>query len=202
MNNATNTPNGYNPYAAPESNLVENHKTTAGTIKYDGKHVIVKNKADFPDVCVKCGKKGHKQSKKTLGWMNPWWYLTVFINFFVLLIVSLIVRKKLKTTYFLCEEHQKKRTKKRVLLTTSFVSIVLLGFAYLPIQNSFGEDVAFIALMSSFALMMVWLITMLIVQGDFNIAKAEKQVPIYGKTYYLFHLKGISDDFLKAVNIL
>ncbi len=202
MNNTINSFQ-HNPYMAPESNLVESDTLSINDIKYNGKHVIVSNSnIDFPDVCIKCGKQGHKQYERTLRWINPWWYLTIFINILILLIVSLVVRKNLKATYFLCEEHQKKRTTKRILLTTSFIFIVLLSFAYLPIKNNFGDDLAIIALMSSFVLMIGWLITMLVVQGDFNIAKAKTYVAINGKKYHRFYLKGISNDFLKIINVL
>jgi len=191
-----------NPYSAPQSKLVD--PTSNELINYDGKYVIVPSSVDFPDVCVKCGESGHKKQKRTMRWMNPWWYLTILISLLITIIVSLFVTKKLKITYYLCEEHLKKRTRNRIIIWSSLVFIIALLFTGIymeDIGHPLGEGVTGLIALSAIGLFAIWLITILIIQGDFRVKKAEKTKNSEGKKQYLFHLKGLDDDFLRALEL-
>lgn len=192
-----------NPYATPTSNVVKPLDTSI-VINYDGKHVIVKNETALPNFCVKCGKKGHKRQKRTLHWVNPWWYLTILISFLITIIASIFVTRRLKITYYLCDEHFKKKTNYKRIVWLSFLLIVgaFITTAYLSDTGKISENTSLIIFLSLAGLSIVWLIVALFNQNDFNIKKAVKLLPVEGKKQYLFHLKGISNDFLKAINII
>lgn len=194
-NEIDSTTSANNLYAAPKSDV--ERKNITGAINFDGEYVIITSPTEFPAACVKCGKQGHKQFTKTMSWSNPWWALTILINFLIFIIIRLVVMKKLKISYFLCEEHLEKRTKKLKIFLSLFAAIILLGLSKFLIASNYGERPASIVLLAAGILFVIWFITFAILHGDFKIAKAVKKQSSEGR-YYLFYLKGISQEFLKA----
>ena len=70
----------------------------------DGSKVIVPKGALLPPYCVKCGSNEVTRVDKSFSWLNPWYYLLLFLYLGILL-VYVIFRKKVRLSVPLCESH-------------------------------------------------------------------------------------------------
>ncbi len=121
-----------NPYLAPESLLMNTDERER--VYQHKKYMIFDPRHQLPQRCIYCNKPSEVMQKRKLVYINPWWYLLIFINLLILLIVSLFVTKRFTVEVPLCAEHNNKSQK---LKRTGWIILVLsfaLFFAALAIQ--------------------------------------------------------------------
>jgi hypothetical protein len=112
-----------NPYAAPESNVV-NLSGDSG-IWQQGKQLVIDRDTELPDRCIKCNlPAGGYRKRKRLYYYHPialvFIILLIFIFWPVALILALILRRSAMIEYGLCPRHRKQH------LAFAFSSIGLL----------------------------------------------------------------------------
>jgi hypothetical protein len=104
-----------NPYAAPktENPPREPHRDKTCQAWRDNKLLVMRNGAELPDHCLKCGAsaEGHRFSR-TLYWRRPIYYLIlVLINPIIYIVVYFFVRWEAYVTVGLCPRHRKNRAR-------------------------------------------------------------------------------------------
>ena len=126
----------FNPYSAPEGSFQPSRDFQdlgdEGGYWQDGKFLVVRNKCQLPDRCVKCGAEpaGHRLHK-TYSWHPSGYYLVILLNVLIYALVAILVRSKGEVNFSLCEEHWAKRS--RAILTAWLIAfggigLFVLGF--------------------------------------------------------------------------
>ena len=99
-----------NPYAPPAA---ESHGTpyaANGNLFRDGKLLVARDGAPFPDRCVRCnGPAEGYRLKKTFYWHPPGWYVLIFASVLIYAVVAMIIRKKATFELSLCRRHRRRR---------------------------------------------------------------------------------------------
>jgi hypothetical protein len=100
-----------NPYAPPVAAL---HGRAipdgAGDLFRDGKLLVARDGAAFPDRCVRCNQAAEGfRLRKTFYWHSPSWYALVLLNLLIYAIVAMVVRKKASFELALCPRHRSRR---------------------------------------------------------------------------------------------
>ncbi len=97
----------------------------------DGNNVVVPKGALLPPYCVKCGNTEVTRVDKSFSWLNPSYYLLLFLGLGIGL-VYLIFRKRVVLAVPLCEPHRQYIRKLKIAATVLLVGCVpvgvLLGF--------------------------------------------------------------------------
>ncbi|MDH5327794.1 MAG: hypothetical protein OEZ68_15610 [Gammaproteobacteria bacterium] len=97
-----------NIYASPKSSLIDT-RLDADAIKRKKKYVVMPKDVILPNRCFKCNEETSKRKKLRLSYVNPWIYLSLFINLLITLILVVIFQKKFTIDLPLCELHLRKR---------------------------------------------------------------------------------------------
>lgn len=103
----------------------------------DGKNIIVRRGARFPNFCIKCGEPARTNLQKRMYWHPSWLAILIFLGLLPYAIAVLAVRKKMDLTLPLCTLHQEKyKNRRRVSLAILIASIgLLLSCFYLSDDN-------------------------------------------------------------------
>ncbi|TNF98857.1 MAG: hypothetical protein EP297_07050 [Gammaproteobacteria bacterium] len=115
--------NNDNPYAAPESNVVNLSGDTG--IWQQKKLLIIDKDTELPDRCIKCNQPAHGYRKrKRLDYYHPIALIAIILLIFIFwpvaLILALIFRRSVTIEYGLCIKHRRR------LLTLALSALGLL----------------------------------------------------------------------------
>lgn len=125
-------PEPYNPYTAPTTvvNPVTAFLASAGDFLRDGKLLVVRKGATFPDRCVRCNApaEGYRL-RRNLSWHHPLIYLILLANLLIYIIVALVVRKTAKLEVPLCPEHRASRRNVLLMAWGLVLASVPVGIA-------------------------------------------------------------------------
>jgi len=76
----------------------------------EGKRIVARDGALFPQRCVKCNAPTSGEAmKRKLFWHPPAYYLFIFLHIIIYIIVAIIVRKRATIHVHLCPQHQRRR---------------------------------------------------------------------------------------------
>lgn len=101
-----------------------------------GRKLVTRSETPLPDRCVRCNEPANGfQLKRTLYWMNPFFYLLILCNLLVLLIVYLCVRKKAVLHVGFCEKHRVQRKNGLIIGWSGFGAGLLLLVAGIGIEK-------------------------------------------------------------------
>jgi hypothetical protein len=113
----------------PTSSLAAPDICKLQTYREDNK-IVVPTGASLPPYCVKCGSANVTVATKSFSWLNPWYYLLLFLGLGIVL-VYLIFRKRVKLSVPLCASHgryvQRLKVSAMVLLLGCIPIGILLG---------------------------------------------------------------------------
>lgn len=92
----------------------------------EGDKLVVPKGASLPPFCVKCGRSTVTRVDKSFSWLNPWYYLLLFLHLGILL-VYLIFRKKVKLSVPLCDSHRQYMRRLTITATVLLVGCIPVG---------------------------------------------------------------------------
>jgi len=117
----------------------------------DGQSIVVPKGAPLPPFCVRCGSDEVTMVNRDIVWLNPLFYLSLFLGPGGLLIVYMIARKKVRLLVPLCERHRKIASRMRVatavLLIGGPVAVALLIALRVPDSAGWGLVLILITLL-------------------------------------------------------
>lgn len=134
-------PISFNPFEAPRTSAGSGAVVpgSADDFQRDGKLLVVRKGAIFPDRCVRCNApaEGYRL-RRNLFYHNRLIYLILLFNLIVYVIVALIVRKTAQFEIPLCPVHRAKRRNTILIAWGIVLASVPIGIALgqvLPNEN-------------------------------------------------------------------
>jgi hypothetical protein len=92
----------------------------------DGKKIVVPTGASLPPYCVKCGSADVTVATKSFSWLNPVYYLLLFLGLGIVL-VYLIFRKRVKLSVPLCSSHERYMQRLKVSAMALLLGCIPIG---------------------------------------------------------------------------
>jgi energy-converting hydrogenase Eha subunit A len=112
-----------NPYAPPTAGGYYD-APPEGELYRDGKILIARDGAIFPDHCVRCNRPAQGfRLKRTFYWHPQAWYLLILVSILIYAIVAIVVRKKATFEVPICPEH---RSRRRLFIGLAFLAPLVL----------------------------------------------------------------------------
>jgi hypothetical protein len=140
-----------NRYAPPKA-AVEDGDGDGSAMWRDGKVLVLRKDARFPDRCIKCNAPSVAPKRRyRLSWHSSGLYLLLLLALLLYVIVAAIVRKTAVVHVGLCERHQKRVLWGRIIGWGGLALEVLLVWA----ATSTPYDICGIV---AFVLVIPWLI--------------------------------------------
>lgn len=174
----------FNPYAAPEAGIVGRHavRPEAGEMWCDGKILVTRKGAEFPDRCVKCDQSAEGyRLKRSLSWHPSGWYLLVLVSPILYIIVALCVRWTAKAAIPLCPTH---RAKRRNAMLSGWIG-ALLGVVLFVVGLT-DQNLGVLILVG---------FLLIIFSAIFGLLRAQTVTPTRIDKFFVW-LKGASPEFL------
>ena len=118
-----------NRYAPPKA-LVEDREGDGAAMWRDGKVLVLRKDAHFPDRCIKCNAPSVAPKRRyRLTWHSSGLYLLLLLAVLIYVIVAALVRKTAVVHVGLCARHQKRVLWGRIIGWGGLVLEVLLVWA-------------------------------------------------------------------------
>jgi len=124
-----------NPYQTPKSTVDVRLSNNQSNIWRKKSAVVVTRDTIWPKRCIKCNEPTEKSIKRTLVYLNPWFYLTIIISVLVTIVLALIFQKKFKMDIPICDNHIAYR--KRVILINWLLFLATIGGFWLAVAEIF-----------------------------------------------------------------
>lgn len=172
-----------NPYAAPRAKL-ESFTDQGVSLWRDGKILVCRRDAVFPDRCIKCNEPAEETPVRfKLNWHASGWYALILINILLYAIVGAIVRKTATIEAGLCESHRKRRFWSRLIGWGGFALIIVC------IIVGASTNTGWLAGMGGLALI-PWAIASVVLSPRIAAARIDKQ---------MLRVRGCGRDFLETL---
>lgn len=166
-----------NPYAPPTVGGYYD-VPAEGELYRDGKILIVRDGAAFPDRCVRCNRPAQGfRLKRTFYWHPQVWYLLILVSILIYAIVAMIIRKKATLEIPICPEHRSRRR--------TFTGLAFLA----PLALCIGGGVLARDLLG------LWIAVAVLVAIVFGILASQLLTPDRIEDEWAY-LKGAHQDFL------
>ena len=172
-----------NRYAPPKA-LVEDREGDGAAMWRDGKVLVLRKDAHFPDRCIKCNAPSVAPKRRyRLTWHSSGLYLLLLLAVLIYVIVAALVRKTAVVHVGLCERHQKRVLWGRIIGWGGLALEVLLVWAALATPYDLCGIVAFL-------LVIPWLVASLVVNRIVLAERIDDRI---------VRLKGCGPEFLRAL---
>jgi len=172
---------------APPKAVVEDRLGAEDDMWREGKVLVIRKGAAFPDRCIKCNAPAVAPKRRyKLSWHSPWLYLLILAALLLYAIVAAIVRKTAVVEVGLCERHQKRVLWGRVLGWGGLA----LELVFIALAVNTQNAISGLFLIAALFWLLIWAIAAMSV--------SRLVLPVRIDDRYV-RLKGCGPDFLGAL---